>query len=241
MLPSMIRFNNLKKCLISMDEDKKDIIKSVFHPKGYQVFHLTMPYENSEGRLLFFINAEKYRGDIEKQLLLQNGFIIMLHKLSDLKLVESQRANRNVGIKEPLTDFFEDENDGYDAFWEKQQIKPEGLEQLCWLKEDWWGGHDSYLFIKKDPKIEQQFITQGQAGLLEYSIQYYGEKLNEEKLKDYSGAWGFVCSMPFRNILDKTFYEERRKCKVYKNFDRGLLESGILEKSEKLANLIDGN
>ena len=224
-----------------MDEEKKDIIKSVLHPKGYQIFGLTMPYEDSEGRLLFFINAEKYKKDIKQQLLLQNGFIMMLNEISKLKLIESQNANRNVGIKNPLTNFLEDENDGYDAFWAKpeQQIRPEGLEQCCWLKEDWWGGHDSYFYIKKDDKIEQQFITQEQAGLIEYSIGYFGEKLNEESLANYGGAWAFVCSKPFRKILEKTFYEERKRWKIYKNLDKEILDSKILDKSRGLADLMN--
>jgi len=226
-----------------MDEENQNIIKSVFHPGGYQVFHLTMPYIDSEGKLLFFINTEKYKGDVEKQLLLQNGFIKMLHELSELKLRESQNAKpepKNVGIKVPLTHFLEDETNGYSKgyndFWAEQPIRPEGLEQLCWLKEDWWGGHDSWLYIKNDKHIEYEFLNKAQAGLLGDSINYIGEKLNEERLKAYTEIWAPVFSVPFRNILKKTFDSETKNWKIYKNFDKELIK--LLDKCDKLVDLM---
>ena len=208
--------------------------------KGYSAIEAAFDYPDQEGRFFYFISNKRLENG-QKDIMLHE-LALATKKIKDYKWTLSEKNNANVGLYRTVYEFYADEGkEGYEAFWAGQPLKLEGIEQCCYLKEDWYKGNDSYFFLRKDPKVEEAFITKEQRSLIEYSMQYISQKADDKELKrNLEGAWPWICSMPFRETLEQDYRcGQLRMWDIYKNLE-GIFsdDSAIIQKSKKLAELI---
>jgi hypothetical protein len=212
--------------------------------KGYSTIEAAFDYPDQEGRFFFFISNKRLENG-QKDIML-NSLALETKKIKDYKWILSEKEHENVGLYKTVYKWYsgediDDKEEGYEKFWAKQPLKLEGIEQCCYLKEDWYKGHDSYFFLRKDRDVEEAFITKEQFSLIDYSMKYISQKTEDKELKrNLEGAWPWICSMPFRETLEKDYLHGRlNRWDIYKNFE-GIFsdESAVIQKSKKLAELM---